>query len=334
MERLVDNYKREITDIRISLTDRCNLNCFYCHNEGLGETRDPRGPRDNEMSTKKVLQIARIAHELGIRNYKFTGGEPLLRKDLEKIIQEVSKLQDVEVSLTTNGTFLKERAFTLKSNGLKRVNISMDTNDPDEFREITQGGINRVYEGIDAALEADLTPVKLNMVMAKTIRPYLEDMIKHVCSNEGMHLQIIEYMPELVGGEEYYVDIDQIKRKLKKKADNIKTRRIHNRNKYIIDGSVVEVVDPVENPEFCANCNRLRVTHDGKLKGCLNRNNGLIPLDSDKDKNIREKFYEVVENRVPYYGEYMIKNEKGEWMKNPEYKEKKKENSKKLPVIT
>ncbi|MDY6764476.1 MAG: GTP 3',8-cyclase MoaA [Halobacteria archaeon] len=327
---LVDSFGRETTDIRISLTDRCNFDCFYCHNEGLGDTRGPREPQDNEMSTQKVLRIARIAHEFGIKNFKLTGGEPMLRKDLEVIVDGIADLEGTEVSMTTNGTFLPGRAQELKDNGLERVNVSMDTNNPEEFREITRGGIKRVYEGIDAAIDAGLTPVKLNMVMAKPMRPHLEDMVDYVRENSNLRLQIIEYMPEIVGQDEYHVDIDEVKNWLAQRADEVKTREMHHRNRYIIDGSMVEVVDPVQNPEFCANCHRIRVTHDGKLKGCLNRNDDLIPTQDANDDEIRGKFKEVVDNRVPYYGEYMIK-ENGEWVKNPEYEQN--DNPMELPLL-
>ncbi|MFB6282700.1 MAG: GTP 3',8-cyclase MoaA [Halobacteria archaeon] len=322
-ELMVDNAGREITDVRISLTDRCNFDCFYCHNEGLGDTRGPTEPQDNEMSTAEVEEIASVAHDLGIRNYKFTGGEPMLRQDLEDIVGYVAGLEGTEVSMTTNGVFLDGRAEELKHRGLERVNVSMDSPDPEKFRDVTKGGINRVYDGIDAAVEADLTPVKLNMVMAAPMREHLDEMLNYVTSRDGVSLQIIEYMPEIVGGSDMHVDIEEVKDKLRGSAEEVKTRRMHHRNRYVIDSTTVEVVDPVENPEFCANCHRLRVTHDGKLKGCLNRGDNLVPTDDvDTREGLKRKFEKVVDERVPYYGEYMIRDEDGNWKKNPEYGEK------------
>ncbi|MFP4175378.1 MAG: GTP 3',8-cyclase MoaA [Halobacteriales archaeon] len=318
---LVDSFGRETTDIRISLTDRCNFDCVYCHNEGLGDTRGPSEPDENEMSTEKVLRVARTAHDYGIRNFKLTGGEPMLRADLDEIIRGIASLEGTEVSMTTNGTFLPGRAGELADAGLERVNVSMDALDSDDFREITRGGMEHVLEGVGAAVEAGLTPLKLNMVMAKPMRPHLPDMVDHAASHDGLRLQIIEYMPELVGDADMRVDIDDIHGYLDERADSVETREMHARDRYIVDGTVVEIVDPVGNEEFCANCHRIRVTHEGKLKGCLNRNDDLVSTDGASDAELRDAFERVVENRVPYYGEYMVKNEEGEWVKNPDYVE-------------
>ena len=331
---LVDSHGRETTDIRISLTDRCNFDCFYCHNEGLGDTRGPSEPDENEMSTDEVLRIARTAHDFGIRNFKLTGGEPMLRADLPEIIEGIAALEDTEVSMTTNGTFLPGRATELREAGLERINVSMDALDSEDFREITRGGMEHVLEGVGAAVEAGLTPLKLNMVMAKPMRPHLPDMVDHATSNEGLRLQIIEYMPEIVGDVDYRVDIEEIHEYLDERADEVRTREMHSRNRYVIDGTVVEIVDPVENAGFCANCHRIRVTHEGKLKGCLNRNDDLVPTEGASDEELRDAFRRVVENRVPYYGEYMIKDENGEWVQNPEYVEKvETEDEKELPML-
>jgi cyclic pyranopterin phosphate synthase len=313
---LVDSAGREITDLRVSLTDRCNFDCFYCHNEGLGDTRGPREPTDDEMATDTVELIARVAHGYGIRNYKFTGGEPTLRTDLGTIVETVAAMDGTEVSMTTNGVYLDGRADELRRRGLDRVNVSMDAPDEEAFREITRGGIERVYDGIDAALDAGLAPVKLNMVMAAPMRPHLDDMLDYVGSREDLRLQIIEYMPELVGERDRAVDIDAVKDELADRADEVRTRRMHHRDRYVIDGSLVEVVDPVENPEFCAHCHRLRVTHDGKIKGCLNRNDDLVDAGATAS-SVREAFRTVVANRVPYYGEYLVRDEDGEWVRNP-----------------
>jgi cyclic pyranopterin phosphate synthase len=223
--------------------------------------------------------------------------------------------------MTTNGTFLPGRATELVDAGLERVNVSMDALDSEDFREITQGGMEHVLEGVGAAVEAGLTPLKLNMVMAKPMRPHLDDMVDHAASNDGLRLQIIEYMPELVGDVDYRVDIEEIHNYLAERADRVETRDMHARDRYIINDTVVEIVDPVENAEFCANCHRIRVTHEGKLKGCLNRNDDLVSTEGASDAELRDAFERVVENRVPYYGEYMVKNEEGEWVQNPDYVE-------------
>lgn len=314
---LVDGFGREVTGVRVSLTDRCNFDCVYCHNEGLGDTRGPMEPQDEEMSTDDVVRFLEVAESFDVSAVKFTGGEPMLRDDLETIVRRTP--DSMEVSLTTNGTFLPERAGELLDAGLDRVNVSQDALDPEAFREVTQSGAyDDVIEGVLAAVDAGLTPVKLNMVVFEATAGYVPEMVEHVAENDGLQLQLIEYMPELAGRPDWAIDIDRVHGWLEEQADRIEHRAMHDRRRYWIDGGLVEVVDPVENEDFCANCHRVRVTHNGYLKGCLNRNDDLKPMGEMTKPEIKTAFREVVHNRVPYYGEYMIK-EDDEWVINEEY---------------
>jgi len=341
---LEDDFGRDVTGIRISLTDRCNFDCVYCHNEGLGDTRGPMDPQDDEMSTDEVVRILEVVSEFGVEKVKFTGGEPMLRQDLEEIIRRVPA--EMAVSMTTNGTFLPGRAEGLVDAGLDRVNVSQDALDPEDFAELTKSGAyERVVEGVQAALDAGLAPVKLNMVVFEPTAGYVPEMVEHVARNEGLRLQLIEYMPEIAGHPEWAIDIDRVHDWLAEQAHRIEHREMHGRARYFIepgavdeadrvevdlDGSdpgdlledpdegMVEIVDPVENVDFCANCHRVRVTHDGKFKGCLNRHDDHRSMGSMSREEIRETFRATVANRVPYYGEYMIK-EDGEWVPNEEY---------------
>jgi cyclic pyranopterin phosphate synthase len=317
---LVDGFGREVSGVRVSLTDRCNFDCVYCHNEGLGDTRGPMEPEDDEMDTDDVVRFLEVAAEYDVGKVKFTGGEPMLRQDLEEMIRRTP--DGMETSLTTNGTFLPGRAEELKEAGLSRVNVSQDALDPEEFAAITKSGAyDRVMEGVEAALDAGLDPVKLNMVVFTHTAGYVEGMVEHVAANSGLQLQLIEYMPELTGKPEWNIDIGRVHRWLADIADRVEEREMHDRKRYWVDGGMVEIVDPVENEDFCANCHRVRVTHEGYLKGCLNRNDDLRPMGDMTKPEIRETFEEVVHNRVPYYGEFMIKNDAGEWTFNEEYAE-------------
>ncbi|PSP60610.1 GTP 3',8-cyclase MoaA [Halobacteriales archaeon QH_8_64_26] len=317
---LVDGFGREVSGVRVSLTDRCNFDCVYCHNEGLGDTRGPMDPTEDEMSTDDVVRFLEVAAEYDVEKVKFTGGEPMLRDDLEEIIRRTP--EGMETSLTTNGTFLPGRAEDLNDAGLSRVNVSQDALDPEEFARITQtGAYERVMEGVEAALSAGLDPVKLNMVVFTHTAGYVEGMVEHVADNSGLQLQLIQYMPELTGKPEWNIDIDRVHDWLSDIADRVEQREMHDRNRYWVDGGMVEIVDPVENEDFCANCHRVRVTHEGYLKGCLNRNDDLRSMGEMSRAEIRETFEEVVHNRVPYYGEFMIKNDAGEWTFNEEYAE-------------
>jgi cyclic pyranopterin phosphate synthase len=320
---LVDEFDRAVTGVRVSLTDRCNFDCVYCHNEGLGDTRGPMEPQDDEMSAADVVRFLEVVDGLGVDSVKFTGGEPMLRDDLEEILRGVP--DGMEASMTTNGTFLPGRAAALREAGLARVNVSQDALEPEAFAAVTQSGAyDQVIEGVHAAVDAGLAPVKLNMVVFEHTKGYVAEMVDHVAREDGLRLQLIEYMPELTGRPEWNVDIDRVHDWLEGEADRVERREMHGRRRYWMggesaDGGMVEIVDPVENPEFCANCGRVRVTHDGKLKGCLNRNDDLRPMGEMSRAEIEAAFREVVANRVPYYGEYMVRDGDGGWEINDDY---------------
>jgi len=301
---LVDAFGREVTDIRISVTKRCNFGCIYCHDEGLGPVLAPRMPHEDEMSVDEIERLVRVAREFDIRSVKFTGGEPLVRLDMEEIIDRTVR-QIPDVSMTTNGSMLAKRAEGLRAAGLKRVNVSIDSLDPKAFREIRKGDLHTVLMGIQEALRVGLKPVKLNMVVFKHTLPYIPEMIEYISDGDGLKLQLIQFMPELVDHQEWMVDIDGVKKMLEARADKVLVREMHHRHIYIFNGAEVEVVDPVYNAEFCMNCHRIRVTHKGELKGCLNRNDDLIETRGLTAEGLREAFRRVVANRVPYYGAFV-----------------------------
>jgi len=322
---LADDFGRAVTGVRVSLTDRCNFDCVYCHNEGLGDTRGPMEPSESEMSADDVVRFLEVVAGYGVDAVKFTGGEPMLRQDLAEIIERTP--DSMEVSMTTNGTFLPGRAADLKAAGLDRVNVSQDALDPDDFAAVTNSGAyEQVLEGVTAAVDAGLDPVKLNMVVFTHTAGYVEEMVDHVAANEGLQLQLIEYMPELTGRPEWNIDIGRVHDWLADRADRVEHREMHDRKRYFVGedaagegGGMVEIVDPVENEEFCANCGRVRVTHEGYLKGCLNRNDDLRSMGEMTRSEIAETFEEVVANRVPYYGEYLVEGEDGEYELNEKY---------------
>jgi cyclic pyranopterin phosphate synthase len=314
---LEDGFGRELRGVRVSLTDRCNFDCVYCHNEGLGDTRGPMAPRENELSADEVVRFLEVAAEYGVESVKFTGGEPMLRDDLEEIVARTPEV--MEASMTTNGTYLPGRAEDLRAAGLERVNVSQDALEPEAFARITESGAyERVLEGVEAAVEAGLDPVKLNMVVFEHTAGYVEGMVDHVADESALRLQLIEYMPELTGRPEWSIDVDRVHDWLEERADRVTVRDTHDRRRYHVDDSYVEVVDPVGNPEFCANCTRVRLTHEGYLKGCLNRNDDLRSTGEMTRPEVRAAIEETVAERVPYYGEY-LREEDGEWHVNEKY---------------
>jgi len=306
---LVDSFGRQVTDLRISVTRRCNFSCIYCHNEGLGPAPSTPDIHNGEMSPNEVGRYVRVARELGIDSIKLTGGEPLARRDLEEIVDNCIRHVS-DVSLTTNGSMLAKRAEGLRAAGLKRVNISMDSLDPSAFKEIRHGEMHPVLDGVRAALAAGLKPVKINLVVMKQTLQYIPAMIDFVGGTRGLKLQLIQFMPELVHHEEWSSDMDELKEWLEARADSVMMREMHHRRIYQLNGAEIELVDPVRNPEFCANCHRIRLTYDAKLKGCLNRSDDLVSLRGLDDDGVREAFRRVAANRVPFYGVYVKTVEK------------------------
>jgi len=301
---LTDAYGRGVTDIRVSVTKRCNFGCVYCHDEGLGPVARPRAAHGEEITPEEVERLVSVAREFGIRSVKFTGGEPLLREDLETLIA-VTVRQIPDVSLTTNGSMLASRAAGLRDAGLKRVNVSMDSTDPEQFRSIRGGALAPVLRGVSEALRVGLTPVKINLVVFRPTVANIPAMIDFVGRTEGLKLQLIQFMPELVPQHDWAVDIGTVRRWLEENATRVLVREMHHRRVYLFDKAEVELVDPVYNPEFCSNCHRIRVTHKGELKGCLNRNDDLVPTRGLDDSALRAAFRSVITTRIPYYGAYI-----------------------------
>jgi len=291
-EILKDLYNRPVTNLRISLTPRCNLSCIYCHAEG---EKNP----EHEMDTNEVREVMRVGAKFGIRSVKFTGGEPLLRTDLVEIVQAVP--EGMESSLTTNGTSLADVACDLKRAGLRRVNVSLDSLNHETYKKITcSDRLNNVLEGIKAATDAGLTPVKLNMVVLHGINDTeIDDFLAFVRGNRNLVLQLIELMH--FNNCDHHGDLDGVEGSLASRSHQILTRRMHHRKKYCLDGAEVEVVRPLHNTEFCAFCNRLRVTSDGKLKPCLLRNDNHVSIRGKSGTELEALFKEAVSRRQPFF---------------------------------
>jgi len=289
---MVDSFGRVVTGLRIALTPHCNLNCIYCHHEGEAK---PNG----EISDEMVVSIARAAAALGVRSLKFTGGEPLLRPGLAGLIARMP--QELDISLTTNGIFLAEQAGPLAEAGLDRVNVSLDSLRPEVYRAITagrDGDLEKVLAGIDAAKAAGLLPIKLNVVVLKENEAEIDDLIDF-CREKGLILQLIELLD--LGHLGLSGNIDAIERQLAARAERVRTRQMHRRKKYFLDGAEVEVVRPMDNTEFCANCTRLRVTSDGKIKPCLLRSDNLVDIGTCDCERIMELLQEANARREPYF---------------------------------
>jgi len=263
------------------------------------------------MSAEEIVHIAKIALSLGISRMKLTGGEPLLRKDILEIVGGIAGLRGLrDLSMTTNGTFLQSMAKDLKMNGLNRVNVSLPTLNPETYRNLMGGNLKDAIEGVKAAVEAELHPVKLNMLMLMGVNEGEVKKMIQFAEQTTTILQLIELEPLNISGSyygEYHLDLNGIEEELKEQALEVKTRQdMQNRRVYFLPRVKVEVIRPIENTEFCARCTRLRVTSDGKLKPCLMRNDNLVDILSPmrkgaKDEELTRLFLEAVKRREPYY---------------------------------
>lgn len=270
---LRDTFERVIDYLRISITDRCNLRCVYCMpQEGvkLFEHKEI-------LSYEEIVRISTIAASLGVRKIRITGGEPLSRKNVPFLISSLRTIPGIEeISLTTNGILLEKHAKRLADSGLSRVNISLDTLKPDRYSEITRGGdFSLVKKGIIAAEEAGLLPVKINMV---PIRNLNEDEISDfalMTVETSRQVRFIEFMPigaRDLWNNEKYISSDEIRKTVEKVGPLIPVRlRKRGPAKYFkFDGApgVIGFISALTH-HFCGDCNRLRLTADGKLRPCL-----------------------------------------------------------------
>ena len=290
---LVDAFGRRITNLRISVTSRCNLNCFYCHQEGYSS--------DKELTPDEISEIAAAFKSLGIRKVKITGGEPLIRKDIVEIVEKLPEFD--EVSMTTNGVRLSKYAPDLKEAGLSRVNVSLDTLDGEKYRAMTRGGkIERVIDGIHEAVSAGLTPVKINMVLVSGFNlEEVDRMVDFVRRFRGNFiLQLIELVSLNYNGEGHF-DVYELAKRFERNAKEVRVRSMQRRKQYVFDDYAVELVKPVDNSEFCSACNRIRVTADGKIKPCLMRNDNLVDIRGLEGESLINAIKKAVMLREPYY---------------------------------
>jgi len=271
---LTDSFKRPLQDLRISVTDRCNFRCTYCmpldHYEWIN--------KKEILTFEEISRLARLAVELGVEKIRLTGGEPLVRQDLPSLVENLASIQGLkDLCLTTNGALLAERVNALKSAGLRRVNISVDTLDAEKFRSMTKrGDLDKVLEGIFAAKEAGLAPIKLNAVVERGVNE--DDIIPLVefARQHGFGMRFIEYMD--VGNSNHWTSAKLVAKKdiIEKINAQYPLREVGRDQgsapavdyEFIDGAGDIGVIASVTEP-FCGSCTRLRLTADGKLVTCL-----------------------------------------------------------------
>lgn len=296
-----DLYGRPLRNIRISVTDICNLRCYYCHNEG-------QSSNSKVMTPEEIERVLELARKLGITGVKFTGGEPLLRKDILDIVRR-GRTHMKDVSMTTNGAFPTSMPKKLNEAGLNRINISLDSFDRGNFKSITgEDKLEVVVAFINSAIEAGLFPVKINIVALSESR--VEDLMATV--EQVWKLGAIPQLIELVDlGDNGHSDLSRVEEAVSARAVSVRERAMHRRKIYSVEDSLgdlkeVELVRPMHNTEFCGNCSRIRVMSSGYLKPCLMHNQGLVDIltpmrEGASFDELLDHFRSAVNNRYPYW---------------------------------
>ncbi len=306
---LQDKFGRQIHDLRISVTDRCNFSCVYC------KSGDPKNyfPHHDLLSWDEFLRLTRVLVGLGIRKVRVTGGEPLLREGVVEFIRELSTIEGLEdVAVTTNGYLLPEKAGALAAAGSARVTVSLDSMDPAKFAGITRtpASFQKVMTGIDAALAAGLTPVKLNIVL---VRGFNDDEIvgfSRLARQRDMVVRFIEYMPLdadhrwnrnlVVTAREIFETIHAVHPLVEIPRSSPSETAL--RYRFAGGEGEIGIIAPVSIP-FCGQCSRLRVTADGKLRTCLfslkEHDLRYLVRNGASDGDIARFFLNVVHHKEP-----------------------------------
>jgi cyclic pyranopterin phosphate synthase len=278
MTTLCDNFGRKIEYLRLSVTDRCDFRCFYCIPKGFTDFVQPT----SWLTLDQIVRVVRIFSELGISKVRLTGGEPLVRKDLPEMIERFNELPDIEdLSLSTNASQLAKYAAVLKKNGVGRINVSLDSLNPEIFKQITQGDLQTVIDGLMEAKRIGLSPIKINMVVMKGLNDHeISDMV-NFCLEHDFTLRFIETMPVGEGGSnatDYYVSLEEVRAELAVKHELEPTiMRGAGPATYLrVKGTNLRIgfITPMSQ-HFCETCNRVRLTVEGTLFLCLGQQDNI-----------------------------------------------------------
>ncbi len=271
---LVDRFGRIHTNLRISVTDRCNIRCVYCMPERV--TFLPKG---HLLSFEEIERLVRVASRMGVTKIRLTGGEPLVRRDLPTLVAKLSQIDGiVDIGLTTNGTLLAPMAPDLKRAGLVRLNVSLDTLDPDRFRALTRrDGLDDALAGIEAARQAGFAPIKVNAVAIRSLNEPDLVPLARFARDSGLELRFIEYMP-LDAVDQWERDkvlfAHEIRERLEAEIGPLVPDPDQDPRAPALDylwadgGGRLGFIASVSRP-FCAQCNRIRITAEGKMRNCL-----------------------------------------------------------------
>ncbi|MGZ4961746.1 MAG: GTP 3',8-cyclase MoaA [Limisphaerales bacterium] len=291
---LIDSHGRTLRDLRVSVTDRCNFRCLYClpETEAAANFYQSRFIKNgaqriarqwhssaNILTFEEIERIVRVAVNLGIEKIRLTGGEPLLRQQLEKLVEKIAKIDGVrDLAMTTNGFFFAQKAKALRNAGLQRISFSMDSLDRENFKKITgRDSLQEVLDGIDTAQQLGFDPVKVNAVVIKGINDHEIEALAEFAQKKRLSFRFIEFMPLDSGRawqKELVVPGREILQRLQKAfrlqpvVSNNKSETAKRWSFESAPGAEIGIIAPVSEP-FCGHCNRLRLTADGKVRTCL-----------------------------------------------------------------
>jgi len=290
LNKLTDGFGRQIDYLRVSVTDRCNLNCIYCR----PRSRIEHLSHFDILRYEEILEIVRVAKAMGIRKFRITGGEPLIRKGLPDFLRRLAGL-GVDFSLTTNGVLLPVLAKDLADAGLKRINVSLDSLKAERFNQITRGGdLKEVLNGIEKAKRLFLK-VKINTVVMAGINDDEINDFADMALKQGLQIRFIEFM-NLFSGEDRFVSLQEVKKNLieQKGLLPLEDEGIGPATNFYSSKSkgMIGFITPRSQP-FCKNCNRLRLTADGRLKPCLASNIKIDIKNPLRNKADAQKLKEI-----------------------------------------
>ncbi|MBL7204946.1 MAG: GTP 3',8-cyclase MoaA [Desulfobacteraceae bacterium] len=303
---LIDKYNRHLNYLRISITDRCNLQCIYCMpHDGLAKLR-----HEDILTYEEILRLATIAVSLGVNKIRLTGGEPLIRKGLFQLLPTLVSLPGLkDISMTTNGIYLKENLDKIKSAGIKRINISLDTLRRERYRKITgYDGFEKVWDGIRSAEKLRFNPIKINMVVMPGINDDEIVDFARLSLDHPYHIRFIEYMPSGFadqGTQLHHVPNSAVKEqiiRLGKLGQVLNTEIDGPTDRFRLEGAPGEIgfISPLTH-HFCQVCNRLRLTASGHLRPCLLSDQEIdlkTPMRAGaSDNDLAQIFLKAAENK-------------------------------------
>ena len=291
---MIDKHSRKISYLRVSVTDLCNLRCVYCMPPGGSEL----SRKEEILSLEEILKLIKHGVSLGVNKIRITGGEPLVRKGIISLVNQIAEIKGIDdIAMTTNGVFLKEFATELKSSGLSRLNISLDTMREDRFAEITRGGnIADVFDGVEAVLKAGFKGTKMNaVVMRGDNDDEIHDFVRYIMERD-IELRFIELMAsgwkDMVD-EDRFMPTSEIMERVRGVGELVPDKQRIGGGPatiYRIKGALGSIgfISAVSKP-FCKTCNRLRLTSDGKLRSCLLTGGEVDIKDILRSSNLDEK---------------------------------------------